>query len=114
MTRALVARRPPARPRRPPRWRSSTGRPFQALAAKIGQEELKPAGYKLGVVGNTDIPFDVTTVMYDQADPANQKLAQDVAKKLQISAVEPMNADVKKAIKGEPVVVIVGQDRAGT
>ena len=52
--------------------------------------------------------------MYDQADPANQKLAQDVAKKLQISAVEPMNADVKKAIKGEPVVVIVGQDRAGT
>ncbi len=90
------------------------GTPVPALAAKIGQEELKPAGYKLGFVGNTEVPFDATTVEYDPADPANQKLAQTVAQQLQITAVEQMSADVKKAINGEPIVVIVGEDRAGT
>jgi hypothetical protein len=52
--------------------------------------------------------------MFDPSDPANQKTAQAVAAKLQISKVEPMTADVKKAIKGEPVAVVVGEDRAGT
>jgi hypothetical protein len=90
------------------------GTPVPALAAKVGQEEVRPAGFKLGFVGNTDIPFTVSTVMFDPSDPANQKTAQAVAAKLQISKVEPMTADVKKAIKGEPVAVVVGEDRAGT
>jgi hypothetical protein len=90
------------------------GTPVPALAAKVGQGEVRPAGFKLGFVGNTDIPFTDTTVMYDQSDPANQKTAQQVAAKLQIAKVEPMSADVKKAIKGEPVAVVVGEDRAGT
>jgi hypothetical protein len=85
-----------------------------ALAAKVGQGEVRPAGFKLGFVGNTDIPFTVSTVMFDPSDPANQKTAQAVAAKLQITKIEPMSADVKKAIKGEPVAVVVGEDRAGT
>jgi hypothetical protein len=89
------------------------GTPVPALAAKVGQGEVRPAGYKLGFVGNTDIPFTVSTVMFDPADPANQKTAQQVAAKLNITKVEPMTADIKKAIKGEPVAVVVGEDRAG-
>ncbi|MDX6617479.1 MAG: LytR cell envelope-related transcriptional attenuator [Solirubrobacterales bacterium] len=89
------------------------GTPVPALAAKVGQGEVRPAGFKLGFVGNTDIPFTVTTVMYDPSDPANQKTAQQVAGKLRITKIEPMTADVKKAIKGEPVAVVVGEDRAG-
>jgi hypothetical protein len=90
------------------------GTPVPALAAKVGQGEVRPAGFKLGFVGNTDIPFTVSTVMFDPSDPANQKTAQAVAAKLQITKIEPMSADVKKAIKGEPVAVVVGEDRAGT
>ena len=63
---------------------------------------------------NTDTPFTISTVMYDPADPANQATAKTVAAKLQITKIEPMSSDVKKAIKGEPVVVVVGEDRAGT
>ena len=89
------------------------GTPVPALAAKVGQGEVRPAGFKLGFVGNTDIPFTVSTVMFDPSDPANQKTAQQVAAKLNITKVEPMTADIKKAIKGEPVAVVVGEDRAG-
>jgi hypothetical protein len=90
------------------------GTPVPALAAKVGQGEVRPAGFKLGFVGNTDIPFTVSTVMFDPSDPANQKTAQAVAARLKITKIEPMSADIKKAIKGEPVAVVVGEDRAGT
>jgi hypothetical protein len=89
------------------------GTPVPGLAAKLGQQ-VQSAGYKQGTVTNTETPFTVTTVMFDRSQPTAQTDAQAVAQKLQISKVEPMTSDVKGTLKGEGVVVVVGEDRAGT
>ncbi|MGZ5336987.1 MAG: LytR C-terminal domain-containing protein [Solirubrobacterales bacterium] len=86
------------------------GTPVPGLAATVGQD-VRDGGFKLGAVTNTDTPFAETTVMFDQGKTAD---GQEVAKKLQISAVEPMSSDVKKIANGAPVAVVVGEDRAGT
>lgn len=86
------------------------GTPIPGLAATLGQQ-VRDAGFKLGAVTNTETPFTATTVMFDQNGQAD---AQTVAAKLQVQKVEPISSDIKKISNGAPVVVIVGEDRAGT
>jgi hypothetical protein len=90
------------------------GTPVSGLAAKIGEQVRSAGSYKLGSLTNTETPFTVTTVMFDPADPKAQAHANTLAGQLQVGKIEPMSGEVKKLAQGAPVVVVVGEDRAGT
>lgn len=90
------------------------GTSVPGLAAKIGAQVREAGSYKLGDVTNTDTPFDLTTVMFDNSDPEANADAQELAQKLGVTEVIPLTGDVRKSLESPTsVVVIVGEDRAG-
>lgn len=90
------------------------GTPVPGLAAKIGALVRDAGAYKLGNVTNTETPFDITTVMFDPGDAEAKATAQTLAAALQVTQVQPMTGEVKKASTPSSVAVVVGEDRAGT
>jgi LytR cell envelope-related transcriptional attenuator len=73
--------------------------------------ELKQSQYKVGPVGNTSTPFTTSVVMFDPA--AGQECAPIIGQLVGIQKTQPMNNEVRQAAEGDPVAVVLGDDKAG-
>ncbi len=78
-------------------------------ASSAGQ--LKQAQYKVGPVGNTSTPFPVSVVMFDPSD--GKECAPIVGQIVGVSKTQAMNNEVRQAAEGDPVAVVLGDDKAG-
>jgi hypothetical protein len=72
---------------------------------------LKQHGYKVGPVGNTSTPFATSVVMFDPTD--GQQCAPIIGEVVGIPKTQPMNNEVRQASEGDPVAVVLGDDKAG-
>jgi hypothetical protein len=78
-------------------------------ASSAGQ--LKQAQYKVGPVGNTSTPFAVSVVMFDPSD--GRECAPIIGQLVGVQKTQPMNNEVRQAAEGDPVAVVLGDDKAG-
>jgi hypothetical protein len=87
------------------------GTPTPGLAATFASP-LKQKGYKTTPVGNTDSPFSTSVVMYDPQ--AGKECASVISQIVGIPKQQPMDNEVRVASEGDPVAVILGDDKAGS
>src|SRR5215210_3698727 len=80
------------------------------LAAQSASQ-LKQSQYKVGPIGNTSLPFDTSVVMFDPSQ--GEECAPVIGQVVGISKTQPMNDDVRQAAEGDPVAVVLGDDKAG-
>ncbi len=81
------------------------------LAAESASQ-LKQKQYKVGPVGNTSTPFSTSVVMLDPgADP---QCASVIGQIVGIPKSQPMSNEVRPDAEGDPVAVVLGDDKAGT
>jgi hypothetical protein len=73
--------------------------------------QLRQAQYKVGPVGNTSTPFPVSVVMFDPSD--GKDCAPIVGQLVGVQKTQPMNNEVRQAAEGNPVAVVLGDDKAG-
>src|SRR4051795_13008854 len=85
------------------------GTPTPGLAATFAAP-LKQKGYKTTPVGNTDSPFTTSVVMYDPQ--AGKECAGVISGIVGIPKQQPMDNEVRVASEGDPVAVILGDDKA--
>ncbi len=78
-------------------------------ASSAGQ--LKQGQYKVGPVGNTSTPFSTSVVMFDPTD--GRQCAPVIGQIVGVSKTQPMNNEVRQAAEGDPVAVVLGDDKAG-
>jgi hypothetical protein len=71
---------------------------------------LKQKGYKVGPVGNTTTPFTTSVVMFDPSD--GTQCGPVIGQIVGIEKTQPMNNEVRTAAEGDPVAVVVGDDKA--
>src|SRR5829696_3960990 len=82
------------------------------LAAQSAAQ-LKQGQYKVGPVGNTSTPFGTSVVMYDASQDQGQPCAPVIAQVVGISKTQAMDGEVRQAAEGDPVAVVLGDDKAG-
>ena len=82
------------------------------LAAQSAAQ-LKQAQYKVGPVGNTSTPFTNSVVMYDASQAQGQPCASVIGQVVGISKAQAMTGEVRQASEGDPVAVVLGDDKAG-
>jgi hypothetical protein len=87
------------------------GTPTPGLAADFAGP-LKQKGYKTSPVGNTDSPFSTSVVMYDPQQ--GKECAGVISGIVDIPKQQPMNNEVRVASEGNPVAVVLGDDKAGS
>jgi hypothetical protein len=80
------------------------------LAAQFASP-LKQKGYKTTPVGNTESPVVTSVVMFDPA--SGQQCAPVISGIVGIQKTQPMSNEVRGIAAGDPVAVVVGDDRAG-
>jgi LytR cell envelope-related transcriptional attenuator len=73
--------------------------------------ELRQSQYKVGPVGNTSTPFTTSVVMFDPA--TGQECAPIIGQLVGIEKTQPMNNEIRQAAEGDPVAVVLGDDKAG-
>ena len=73
--------------------------------------QLRQSQYKVGPVGNTSTPFTTSVVMFDQSQ--GQPCAPIIGQIVDIQKTQPMNNEVRQAAEGDPVAVVLGDDKAG-
>jgi LytR cell envelope-related transcriptional attenuator len=76
--------------------------------------QLKDGQYKVGPIGNTSTPFTSSVVMYDASQQQGQPCASVVGQIVGISKTQAMNGEVRQAAEGDPVAVVLGDDKAGS
>jgi hypothetical protein len=86
------------------------GTPTPGLAATFAAP-LKQSGYKTTPVGNTDSPFTTSVVMFDPS--AGRDCAGVISDIVDIRKQQPMDNEVRIASEGDPVAVVLGDDKAG-
>lgn len=86
------------------------GTPSPGLAADFAGP-LKQKGYKTTPVGNTDSPFPTSVVMYDPQQ--GKECAGVISQIVDIPKQQPMDNEVRVASEGDPVAVVLGDDKAG-
>jgi hypothetical protein len=86
------------------------GTPSPGLAATFAAP-LKQKGYKTTPVGNTDSPFSTSVVMYDPQQ--GKECAGVISQIVGIPKQQPMDNEVRVASEGDPVAVVLGDDKAG-
>jgi hypothetical protein len=86
------------------------GTPSPGLAADFAGP-LKQKGYKTTPVGNTDSPFSTSVVMYDPQQ--GKECAGVISQIVDIPKQQPMDNEVRVASEGDPVAVVLGDDKAG-
>src|SRR5436190_1398116 len=86
------------------------GTPTPGLAATFAAP-LKQRGYKTTPVGNTDSPFTTSVVMYDPQ--MGRECAGVISGIVDIPKQQPMDNEVRVASEGDPVAVVLGDDKAG-
>src|SRR3954468_20144680 len=80
------------------------------LAAQSASQ-LKQKQYKVGPVGNASTPFTTSVVMVDpSADPQCGSVIGDI---VGIPKSQTMSNDVRSDAEGDPVAVVLGDDKAG-
>ncbi|HEX3294680.1 MAG TPA: LytR C-terminal domain-containing protein [Solirubrobacterales bacterium] len=87
------------------------GTPTPGLAATFAGP-LKQKGYKTTPVGNTDSPFSTSVVMYDPQ--TGKECAGVISEIVGIPKQQPMDNEVRVAAEGDPVAVVLGDDKAGS
>jgi hypothetical protein len=87
------------------------GTPSPGLAADFAGP-LKQKGYKTTPVGNTDSPFSTSVVMYDPQQ--GKECASVISQIVGIPKQQPMDNEVRVASEGDPVAVVLGDDKAGS
>jgi hypothetical protein len=87
------------------------GTPTPGLAATFAGP-LKQHGYKTTPVGNTDSPFSTSVVMYDPQ--TGKQCAGVISEIVGIPKQQPMDNEVRVAAEGDPVAVVLGDDKAGS
>jgi hypothetical protein len=63
-------------------------------------------------VGNTDSPFSTSVVMYDPQQ--GKQCAGVISEIVGIPKQQPMDNAVRVAAEGDPVAVVLGDDKAGS
>jgi hypothetical protein len=86
------------------------GTPTPGLAATFAAP-LKQKGYKTTPVGNTDSPFSTSVVMYDPQ--TGRECAGVISGIVDIPKQQAMDNEVRIASEGDPVAVVLGDDKAG-
>lgn len=66
-------------------------------------------GYRVSPVGNSDQPFDSSTVFFE---PAGEDAAGKVASSAGIGVIEPMSPEIRPQAGGAAVAVVLGADKA--
>ena len=74
--------------------------------------QLRQAQYKVGPVGNTTTPFTTSVVMFDPSQ--GQECAPIIGEIVGVQKTQPMTNEVRQAAEGDPVAVVLGDDKAGT
>jgi len=87
------------------------GTPSPGLAATFAGP-LKQKGYKTTPVGNTDSPFATSVVMFDPQQ--GKECAGVISRIVGIPKQQPMDNEVRVAAEGDPVAVVLGDDKAGS
>jgi hypothetical protein len=87
------------------------GTPTPGLAATFAGP-LKQKGYKTTPVGNTDSPFSTSVVMFDPR--TGKECAGVISQIVGIQKQAPMDNEVRIASEGDPVAVVLGDDKVGT
>jgi LytR cell envelope-related transcriptional attenuator len=87
------------------------GTPTPGLAATFAGP-LKQRGYRTTPVGNTDSPFTTSVVMFDPQQQGKE-CAGVISEIVGIPKQEPMDNEVRIASEGDPVAVVLGDDKAG-
>jgi hypothetical protein len=87
------------------------GTPTPGLAATFAGP-LKQKGYKTSPVGNTDSPFSTSVVMFDPR--TGKECAGVISQIVDIPRQAPMDNEVRIASEGDPVAVVLGDDKVGT
>jgi len=72
---------------------------------------LKKKGYKTTPIGNIATPFETSVVMYDPTD--GQECAPVIGQIIGIEDTQPMSNEVRASAEGDPVAVVLGDDKAG-
>jgi hypothetical protein len=72
--------------------------------------QLKQRQYRVGPVGNTSTPFTTSVVMFDPTD--GKECAPIIGQIVDIPKTQPMNNEVRQAAEGNPVAVVLGDDKA--
>jgi LytR cell envelope-related transcriptional attenuator len=85
------------------------GTPTPGLAATFAAP-LKQKGYKTTPVGNTDSPFTTSVVMYDPQ--TGKECASVISGIVGIPKQQAMDNEVRIASEGDPIAVILGDDKA--
>jgi LytR cell envelope-related transcriptional attenuator len=73
--------------------------------------QLRQSQYKVGPVGNTTTPFSTSVVMFDPSQ--GQQCAPIIGEIVGVQKAQPMNNEVRQAAEGDPVAVVLGDDKAG-
>jgi hypothetical protein len=73
--------------------------------------QLRQKQYKVGPVGNTSTPFPTSVVMFDQTQ--GEACAPIIGQIVGIDQTEPMDNEVRQTAEGDPVAVVIGDDKAG-
>ncbi len=73
--------------------------------------QLRHAQYKVGPVGNTSTPFTTSVVMFDPS--AGRECAPIIGRIVGVQKTQPMNNEVRQTAEGDPVAVVLGDDKAG-
>lgn len=84
------------------------GTAVSGLAATWGAK-VESKGFELGAVTNSESEFEESVVMFKKG---NKPEAKEVAKRLSISKVQPMNNEVAQVSGTAKVSIIVGEDNA--
>lgn len=84
------------------------GTSVTGLAASWG-DKIENKGFELGAVTNTNSTFENSVVMFE---PGAKPEAKEVAKRMSITQVQPMTAEVKEVSNKAQVSVVVGEDNA--
>lgn len=88
------------------------GTGVQGLAATAG-EDVKAAGYKLGVVTNTESAFGRTVIMSEPGHTSEAKrLADQLRNSLGRTPVEPVTDEIRERARGAEIALVLGVDDA--
>jgi LytR cell envelope-related transcriptional attenuator len=87
------------------------GTPTPGLAATFAGP-LKQRGYRTTPVGNTDSPFSTSVVMFDPQQEG-QECARVISDIVGIPKQQAMDDEIRVASEGDPVAVVLGDDKAG-
>ncbi len=73
--------------------------------------QLKKAQYKVGPIGNISTPLATSVVMFDPTD--GRQCAPIIGQVVGIEKTQGMSNEVRQVAEGDPVAVVLGDDRAG-